>query len=76
MSCWVDRGGKTFMFLFAIVLFCTPLGASVNDAQISAHREHFTQRLQRYLIFQANGDQDLAARRLGKVMELITIIQE
>ena len=76
MSELVDRGGKIFMFFFSIILFKTAVRSGLNNAQLFTHQLHFTQLLQQYLIFQAKGNQGLAARRLGIAIECITRITE
>ena len=76
MSALVGSGGKIFMLLFSIILFTSTMGASSNNAHIAAHQLHFTQQTKQYLIFQAKGDQALAAVRLGIASEFIARISE
>ena len=76
MSELVDRGGKIFMFIFSIILFSSTVKSSSNNEKIAAHQLHFTQQTKQYLIFQAKGDQGLAAVRLGTAEEFIAKISE
>ena len=65
-----------FWFLFPIILFNSTDETSLKNTSIPAHELHFTQMCEQYLLYQAKGNQELAAVRLGVVNELASHLQE
>ena len=48
----------------------------LKNTIIPAHELHFTQIFEQYLQFQSNGDQEVAAVRLGIAIEVANNLQE
>ena len=48
----------------------------LENTSIPAHELHFRQMCKQYLLYQAKGNQELAAVRLGVVNEIVSHLQE
>ena len=65
----LDQNGTIFKFAFSVVLF-SPIDGPDNR-EIERYRIHYTQAMHRFLLFNADEDDVLAANNYEIIKELI-----
>ena len=74
MSSLLDRNETIFKFAFSVVLF-NPIDG-LDNREIERCRIHYIRVMHRFLLFNADEDEALAANHYGIINELIDILSE
>ena len=70
----LDRNGLLFKLIFSVILF-NPIAGQAND-ELERYQLHYTSLIEKYLVHSKNSieDDESAAKKMGVISEIITLI--